>query len=144
MKEHQRDIVLQKNWKASFQAKLPEEKPFLCRASSRIRTDGAARAEPSLLELCRVATAEGEANLRPAHYKWAALPLCYWSIWEFDGDRTHDHQSHNLALYQLSYKLHINSRWIRTTTSRTEIWRATNYTMKLFFNLSPQKESNLR
>ena len=41
-------------------------------------------------------------------------------------------------------KLHINSRWIRTTTSRTEIWYATNYTMELFFNLSPQKESNLR
>ena len=55
--------------------------------------------------------------------------------WEFDGDRTHDHQSHNLALYQLSYKLHINSRWIRTTTSRTEIWHATNYTMELFILL---------
>lgn len=38
MNEHQRDIVLQESLKASFQAKLPEEKPFLCRASSRIRT----------------------------------------------------------------------------------------------------------
>lgn len=38
MNEHQRNIVLQKSLKASFQAKLPEEKPFLCRASSRIRT----------------------------------------------------------------------------------------------------------
>ena len=54
---------------------------------------------------------------------------------ELDGVRTHDHQSHNLALYQLSYKLHINSRWIRTTTSRTEIWHATNYTMELFILL---------
>ena len=38
MNEHQRDIVLQESRKASFQAKLPEEKPFLYRASSRIRT----------------------------------------------------------------------------------------------------------
>ena len=38
MNEHQRDIVLQESQKASFQAKLPEEKPFLCGASSRIRT----------------------------------------------------------------------------------------------------------
>ena len=50
---------------------------------------------------------------------------------EFDRFRTCDHQSHNLVLYQLSYKLHITySRWIRTTTSRTEIWYATNYTME--------------
>ena len=46
--------------------------------------------------------------------------------WEFDRFRTCDHQSHNLALCQLSYKLHITcSRWIRTTTSRTGIWYAT-------------------
>lgn len=38
MNEHQRNIVLKENRKASFQAKLPEEKPFLCGASSRIRT----------------------------------------------------------------------------------------------------------
>ena len=38
MNEHQRDIVLQESQMASFQAKLPEEKPFLCGASSRIRT----------------------------------------------------------------------------------------------------------
>ena len=45
---------------------------------------------------------------------------------EFDRFRTCDHQSHNLALYQLSYKLYITcSRWIRTITSRTGIWYAT-------------------
>ena len=33
--------------------------------------------------------------------------LCCWRIGELDGNRTHDHQSHNLALCQLSYKLHI-------------------------------------
>ena len=38
MNGHQRNIVLQESRKASFQAKLPEEKPFLYRASSRIRT----------------------------------------------------------------------------------------------------------
>ena len=38
MNKHQRAIVLQKSYKASFQAKLPEEMPFLCGASSRIRT----------------------------------------------------------------------------------------------------------
>ena len=38
MSGQQRDIILQESLKASFQAKLPEEKPFLCRASSRIRT----------------------------------------------------------------------------------------------------------
>lgn len=38
MSGQQRDIILQESGKASFQAKLPEEKPFLCRASSRIRT----------------------------------------------------------------------------------------------------------
>ena len=38
MSEHQRDLILQESRKASFQAKLPEEKPFLYRASSRIRT----------------------------------------------------------------------------------------------------------
>ena len=38
MSEHQRAIVLQESKKASFQAKLPEEKPFLTGASSRIRT----------------------------------------------------------------------------------------------------------
>ena len=39
MSGQQRDIILQESLKASFQAKLPEEKPFLCRASSRIRTE---------------------------------------------------------------------------------------------------------
>lgn len=38
MSGQQRDIILQESGKASFQAKLPEEKPFLCRVSSRIRT----------------------------------------------------------------------------------------------------------
>ena len=38
MNEHQRDFVLQESLKASFQAKLPEEKPFLYGAPSRIRT----------------------------------------------------------------------------------------------------------
>lgn len=38
MNGHQRNIVLQESRKASFQAKLPEEKPFICGASSRIRT----------------------------------------------------------------------------------------------------------
>ena len=52
--------------------------------------------------------------------------------WEFDRFRTCDHQIHILTLYQLSYKLHvICSRWIRTTTSKPEIWYATNYTMEL-------------
>ena len=50
---------------------------------------------------------------------------------EFDRFRTCDHQIHILTLYPLSYKLHIIcSRWTRTTTSRTEIWYATNYTME--------------
>ena len=45
--------------------------------------------------------------------------------WEFDRIRTCVNKSHNLALKPLGHKLHINSRWIRTTTSRTEIWYAT-------------------
>ena len=45
--------------------------------------------------------------------------------WEFDRIRTCVDKSHNLAPKPLGHKLHINSRWIRTTTSRTEIWYAT-------------------
>ena len=46
--------------------------------------------------------------------------------WEFDRIRTCVNKSHNLAPKPLGHKLHITcSRWIRTTTSRTEIWYAT-------------------
>ena len=45
--------------------------------------------------------------------------------WEFDRIRTCVDKSHNLAPKPLGHKLHINSRWIRTTTSRTGIWYAT-------------------
>ena len=62
--------------------------------------------------------------------------------WEFDRIRTCDHQIHILTLYPLSYKLHvICSRWIRTTTCRPEIFRATITPWNNL--LSPQKESNL-
>ena len=65
-------------------------------------------------------------------------PNAVKALGEFAGDRPHDHPSHDLALNQLSNKLHINSRWIRTTTSRTEIWYATNYTMELFLLVAPE------
>ena len=45
--------------------------------------------------------------------------------WEFDRIRTCVDKSHNLAPKPLGHKLHINSRWIRTNTTRTEIWYAT-------------------
>ena len=47
------------------------------------------------------------------------------TTWEFDRIRTCVNKSHNLAPKPLGHKLHINSRWIRTTTSRTGIWYAT-------------------
>ena len=46
-------------------------------------------------------------------------------LWEFDRIRTCVNKSHNLAPKPLGHKLHINSRWIRTTTSRIGIWYAT-------------------
>ena len=45
--------------------------------------------------------------------------------WEFDRIRTCVDKCHKLAPKPLGHKLHINSRWIRTTTSRTGIWYAT-------------------
>ncbi len=44
---------------------------------------------------------------------------------EFDRIRTCVDKCHKLAPKPLGHKLHINSRWIRTTTSRTGIWYAT-------------------
>lgn len=90
MSGQQRDIILQESGKASFQAKLPEEKPFLCGASSRIRT----------YDL--LITSE-------LHYHCAIE--AFGSL-----------------------------MGIEPTTTRTEIWHATIYTMELFILLVAPEE----
>ena len=62
---------------------------------------------------------------------------------EFDGHRTRIYQCHKLALYQLSYKLHVGccQRRIRTTTSRSKFCCAT---FTPFGNVSCHKRTRAR
>ena len=72
------------------------------------------------------------AGLEPATFSFVARhsnPTELWepffNIRETDGTRTHDNQTHKLALYHLSYGLRVDSgtSWSRTTFSGFSVQR---------------------